>query len=166
MSDRKCRRWRKQSVQMGRKICVCLSRCDQVGSTSSASATSRNCHLCARKGFKRAVGKTPSAQKPHFRAWKAWKVPFGRSKARKKCCFALRKPENACREALPRTKSLFLSLKSPKTWQKLPKKGQNGHFCAQKPLKRRFWRAKKDKNSSFVLGKAKKTVPAIHLPHL
>ena len=67
MSDRKCRRWRKQSVQMGRKICVCLSRCDQVGSTSSASATSRNCHLCARKGFKRAVGKTPSAQKPHFR---------------------------------------------------------------------------------------------------
>ena len=25
---RRCRRWRKQSVQMGRKICVCLSICE------------------------------------------------------------------------------------------------------------------------------------------
>ena len=26
--SRRCRRWRKQSVQMGRKICVCLSICE------------------------------------------------------------------------------------------------------------------------------------------
>ena len=37
---RRCRRWRKQSVQMGRGICVCLSRCYQVRSTSSAVGNS------------------------------------------------------------------------------------------------------------------------------
>ena len=149
-----------------------------------------------------------SAQNCHFCALMEVIPPSGRLKARKKCDFALGRPENAGSggqkraklpllrsrrpnnghwEELPRTKSLFLSLKSPKTWKKLTKKGQNGHFCPQKPLKWRFWRAKKDKNLNFVLeqaqklakvdskrtkspllssGRRKKPLPAIHLPHL
>ena len=99
-------------------------------------------------------------------------MPSGRAKARKKYSFALGRPENAGsggqkraksvilrsggpnnagREVQMRTKTLILSLKGPKNWQKLTKKGQNGHFCPQKPLKWRFWRAKKDKNLNFVL---------------
>ena len=171
--------------------------------------------FCARKGFKRAVGKPQARKNAVFCALEGGKVPFGRPKARKNANFALeraekcgsggqkrattrllrsRRPNNGYWEDLPRTKSLFLSSKSPKTWEKLPKKGQNGHFCPQKPLKWRFWRAKKDKNLNFVLeqaqklakvdskrtkspllssgrrkmavGKPEKPLPAIHLPHL
>lgn len=146
---------------------------------------------------------------------KAIRTPSGSSKARTNLTFALERPEKCHREAhkraktqllrsrrpnngywedLPRTKTSILSSNWPKTWEKLTKKGQNGHFCPQKPIKWLFGRAKKDKNSSFVLkrdqklakidskrtkspllssgrlkmaiGMAKITVPAIHLPHL
>ena len=121
--------------------------------------------LLRSKGRKSALGKPKSAQKPHFCAQKAGKVLSGSPQARKNTTFALGRSRKCCWEDLPRTKSLFLSLKYPKTWQKLTKKGQNGHFCPQKPLKWRFGRQKKDKNLTFVLGKTEITVPAIHRAH-
>ena len=81
---------------------------------------------------------------------------FEKAKARKTATSALGRLNNGYWEDLPRTKSLFLSLKSPKNWQKLTKKGQNGHFCPQKPLKWRFERQIKDKNLNFVLERAEK----------
>ena len=149
--------------------------------------------LLRSEGRKSALREPKSAQKPHFCAREVGKVLFGKAKARKTATSALGRPKNGYWEDLPRTKSLFLSLKSPKTWKKLTKKGQNGHFCPQKPLKWLFGRQKKDKNSSFVLeqaqklakidskrtkspllssgrrkmavGKPEKPLPAIHLPH-
>ena len=108
---------------------------------------------------------------------KAIPTPSGSSKARTNLTFALERPEKCHREAhkraktqllrsrrpnngycedLPRTKTSILSSNWPKTWEKLTKKGQNGHFCPQKPIKWLFGRAKKDKNSSFVLKRAQK----------
>ena len=46
---RRCRRWRKQSVQMGRKICVCLSICELANAAQMRQIASRTAGPSAKR---------------------------------------------------------------------------------------------------------------------
>ena len=102
-------------------------------------------------GRKSAIREAQSAQNCHFCARKAEKWHFGGLKARKTVTSALGRPEKCHREGLPRTKTLILSSKRPKIWEKLTKKGQKRHFCPRKGLKSGKSCSKKDKIGTFVL---------------
>ena len=105
------------------------------------------------EGRKSSVQRAHSAQKCHFCAREAGKVPSGSPKARKKPGFALERPEKCRSEGPKRAKLSLLRSERRKMALRKAHSAQKPNFCARKARIVLFEKPKARKNLTFALGR-------------